>query len=62
MEIVYDNSYTRENKTVNKAEFIEKQSPLDLFKNFYELQNNKELDEEQEKIVKDIFEKLEANV
>lgn len=62
MEIVYDNTFTRENNIIDKAEFIEKQTPLDLFKTFYALQNNKELDDEQTEIVKGIFEDMEERI
>ena len=62
MEIVYDNAYTRENKVIEKAEMIEQQSPLDLFKTFYSLQNNRELDDEQLKVIREIFEEMEVEV
>ena len=60
MEIVYDNAYTSENKLVDKADMVENQSPVELFKTFYELQNNRALDSEQLKLVEQIFEQLEG--
>ena len=61
MEIVYDNAYTRENKDIEKAEFIEEKTPLELFNTFYELQNNRPLDEKQTETIKEVFEALEGN-
>lgn len=58
MEIVYDNKYTRENNIVELTKNIEKQSPLELFKTFYEQQNNQEIDDKKFEIVKDIFESI----
>lgn len=55
MEIVYDNTYTRENRFTEKAKAVESQSPLELFKDFYELQNNQEMTEKQLKKVEEIF-------
>ena len=37
---------------------IEEKSPLELFKELYELQNNQEVSEEQEKYLMDIFESI----
>jgi len=62
MEIQYDNSYTKENRTLEKAEFVEKKSPFELFSFFYEQQNNKPLNDEQTEIIREIFENLEENV
>ncbi len=60
MEIIYDNTFSRENKDIDEIQNIEKQTPLDLFKKFYELQNNKGLDDQQIKIVEKIFKDLEV--
>ena len=62
MEIVYDNSYTRVNNTIEKAQSIKKKTPFELFSKFYELQNNKELEETQTEIIRGIFEEMEENV
>ena len=35
---------------------IEEKTPLDLFKELYELQNNQEVSDEQEQYLRDIFE------
>jgi len=62
MEIVYDNSYTRKNNTTDKVQMFQKQSPIDLFEKFYEIQNNKKLDCEQTKIIQDIFEEIKEAI
>ena len=59
MEIVYDNTYSKENKELYLQETIENKSPIELFKEFYFIQNNKELDEEQLKIINNIFVELD---
>lgn len=55
MEIVYDNAYTRENKIIEKSKAVENQSPLELFKDFYKMQNNQEMTEKQLEKVEEIF-------
>jgi len=62
MEIVYDNAYTKENKSVENAKFIKSKTPFELFNQFYEVQNNQPLNEAQKEIVKEIFAGLEETV
>ena len=62
MEILYDNAYTRENKIVERAQLLKKQTPMELFEGFYELQNNKKLDDDKKSIIKEIFENMEETV
>ena len=59
MEIRYENAFTSKNNSADKAQFIEQKTPLELFEGFYEVQNNKKLDGEHKKIVKEIFEEME---
>lgn len=61
MEIIYDNAFTRKNSKIKNAEFVEAQSPLELFKLFYKEQNNKEMEKEQLETVEEIFESLKGN-
>lgn len=61
MEIIYDNAFTRKNNKIKNAEFVETQSPLELFKLFYKEQNNKEMEKEQLETVEEIFESLRGN-
>jgi exonuclease SbcD len=60
MEIVYDNAFTSKNNAIESAILSKKQTPSELFADFYELQNNTKLDNEKSKIVKEVFENLEV--
>ena len=59
MEIVYDNTYTRSNNYEDLNINDEKISPLELFKIFYEKQNNKEMSDSQIEIISEIFKDLD---
>ena len=58
MRLVYDNSRTRQEQSVEAAEEIEQKSELELFGEFYELQNNRPMSGEQAEIVKRMIEEL----
>ena len=47
MKLSYDNARTRENRSVDTAVTVEQRSPLDLFMEFYEIQNNAPMSDEQ---------------
>ena len=47
MKLSYDNKRTRENKVISNVENVEKKEPIELFEEFYELQNNRPMSEEQ---------------
>lgn len=47
MKLDYDNTRTRTNQAIEKPEGIDEKTPLELFSDFYESQNNKPLNEEQ---------------
>ncbi|MCR5655631.1 MAG: exonuclease SbcCD subunit D [Lachnospiraceae bacterium] len=51
MKLKYDNERTRKQQVVTDAEDVEKKSPLELFGEFYEKQNNTEMSEEQRTFV-----------
>lgn len=57
MKLDYDNKRTRLNAEINSASDIENKSPLELFTDFYELQNNQSMSEEQTAYMKDMIEK-----
>lgn len=59
MEIVYDNTYTHSNNYEDLNINDEKISPLELFKIFYEKQNNKEMSDSQIEIISEIFKDLD---
>lgn len=60
MKLDYDNTRTRSNNEIKGVENVEKKQPLDLFKEFYELQNNQPMSCEQadfmDKLIKDVWE------
>ena len=60
MKLDYDNTRTRSNNEIKGGENVEKKQPLDLFKEFYELQNNQPMSREQvdfmDKLIKDVWE------
>ena len=47
MKLSYDNKRTRENKVISEVENLERKSPIELFEEFYELQNNQKINDEQ---------------
>lgn len=47
MRLEYDNSRTRQSRVIERAEEIEQKSELELFAEFYELQNNQAMSDEQ---------------
>lgn len=49
MRLEYDNRRTRENQEISGTEAVEKKSELEYFQEFFELQNNQPMNEEQRK-------------
>ena len=58
MKLDYDNNRTRTVSRIDGAVNAETRSPLDLFADFYELQNNQHMSEEQTEFMKDLIEKI----
>ncbi len=58
MRLLYDNKRTRENRKVEAAEETGRKSELELFQEFYELQNNQPMSEEQTVFVKQMIENI----
>ena len=58
MKLDYDNTRTRKGITISEGPSVEKKSPTDLFSEFYQFQNNQSLNEEQEKLLKELVEKI----
>lgn len=62
MKLTYDNQRTRGNQQMTKNEFVEQKSPLELFLEFYEKQNNQPMSIEQreytEKLIETIWEEV----
>ena len=58
MELRYDNARTRKNAEISGVKDLEKKTPLELFKEFFELQNNAPMSEEQSALVQEIVESI----
>jgi len=56
MRLVYENSRTRKDRTVEAVKDMEQKSELELFEEFYELQNNRPMSGEQTEFVKELIE------
>lgn len=57
MKLDYDNKRTRMSMEINGATDVETKSPLELFSDFYEMQNNQPMTDEQSSYMKDLIEK-----
>ena len=60
MQLVYDNSRTRQSRQVEVTERVEQKSEMELFEEFYEIQNNQPMSEEQQNFVKNLLEELKS--
>ncbi|EEU98467.1 hypothetical protein ROSINTL182_09658, partial [Roseburia intestinalis L1-82] len=58
MQLVYDNSRTRQSRQVEVTERVEQKSEMELFEEFYEIQNNQPMSEEQQDFVRELMEEL----
>lgn len=58
MKLDYDNKRTRENQEISAVECIEKKTPLELFSELYEKQNNEKMTKEQIELVSSLIEKI----
>lgn len=58
MKLDYDNTRTKTNSKLEIETDVERKSPLELFSEFYELQNNKEMSQEQKEYINDLIEKV----
>ena len=58
MKLDYDNKRTRSSMTIGGDSNVDNKSPFELFSDFYELQNNQPMSEEQSDYIKDIIEKI----
>lgn len=60
MKLSYDNKRTRENRQIERVEEIENKTPLALFEELYEQQNNQVMTEEQKQFTQKLIEKLQG--
>ena len=58
MKLSYDNLRTRAAVTVRGTAEVEEKSPMELLKEFYELQNNQPMTDEQEEIARGMMEEI----
>lgn len=58
MKLRYDNTRTRERKEISDAENVETKSPLDLFMDFYEMQNNQDMSEQQKAFTENLIQSI----
>lgn len=61
MRLDYDNKRTKSINANTAADDIDRKTPAQLFKEFYKLQNNVEIDDEKVTIVTELLEKLGGN-
>lgn len=59
MRLEYDNSRTRQNRNIEAAEDIEQKSELELFEEFYELQNNQPMSAEQKEYITGLLKEIQ---
>ena len=57
MKLDYDNRRTRSNAEIGGESEVESKSPLELFEDFYSLQNNQPMSQEQTEFMKELIEK-----
>ena len=58
MKLSYDNARTKEQREVTDIENIEHKSPIELFEEFYEKQNNVAMSDEQREFVIECIEAI----
>lgn len=59
MRLEYDNQRTRENRSVETGGAIEQKSELELFGEFFEIQNNRPMSEQQQLFAKNLIQALQ---
>lgn len=60
MRLEYDNKRTKESRDIHAAEAVEQKSELELFQEFYELQNNQPMSGRQEQFVKKMIRDIQG--
>ena len=58
MKLDYDNARTRASQSLTLADDVEHRSPLDLFGEFYQIQNNQEMSSQQCELMSQLIEKI----
>ena len=58
MKLSYDNARTRTDHVIDAAADVQRKTPLELFEELYELQNNQPMNEEQRAFAQDLIEQI----
>ena len=58
MKLTYDNTRTRANQVIGGAEDVKSKSPLQLFEELYEQQNNQPMSDEQRAFARELIESI----
>ena len=58
MQLLYDNSRTRQSRQIDAVQDIEQKSEMELFGEFYELQNNQPMSAEQAEFLKKLADNI----
>ena len=58
MKIDYDNKRTKMSQNIEEAKHIKQKTPMELFGELYELQNNQNMSEEQQKFLQLLIEEI----
>lgn len=58
MQLSYDNTRTRTNQIIDGAKDVQRKSPLQLFEELYELQNNQPMSDEQRSFTRELIESI----
>lgn len=62
MRLSYDNARTRNSQVIDSAEQVKRKTPLDLFEELYELQNNQPMSEIQRNYTKGLIESIQEGM
>ena len=62
MKLDYDNKRTRANQQLELVEYVESKSPMELFRGFFETQNNQPLNIEQEEYIRQTMTKIWGDI
>ena len=58
MKLDYDNTRTRNSATLKIEEDLKTKSPLEIFSDFYLMQNGSKISSEQQEILQDLIDKI----
>jgi exonuclease SbcD len=61
LKLSYDNTRTRTNQIIDRAEEVERKSPLTLFEELYSLQNNQPMHQQQREFVRTLLESIQED-